>query len=318
MSRLFFTLTITLGLALVACQKNADETDQAGPAENARSDRVEIAKVDGTTLYKADVERMAAERGLIKADESLPQSDPSFQTLLEELIDQRLLAEAAIRRGLDKTPENKRRLAAARERILSNVLVEEHLKKTVNERTIHRMYDQQSELVDRGDEIRARHILLSDEASAQAVVTALSEGQGFAELARSVSTDEGTREKGGDLGWFSRDMLSRDFTRVVFSTPVGERTEPFETSQGWHIAEVQNRRAPPQQSLEELRPNIVKFMTFDAIQSLLEDLRNESEIETFYALTPEGEVNLPEEVEGAGSENDAEEAQEETTEDQDG
>ena len=159
MSRMFFILTVTLGLVLGACQKGADETDTSSPAENTRSDRVEIAKVDGTTLYQADVERMAAERGLIKAGESLPQSDPSFQSLLEELIDQRLLAEAAIRRALDERPENKRRLAAARERILSNILVEEHLKETVNERTIRRMYDQQSELADRGDEIRARHIL---------------------------------------------------------------------------------------------------------------------------------------------------------------
>ena len=97
-------------------------------------------------------------------------------------------------------------------------------------------------------------------------------------------------------------MLNLEFTRKVFATPVGERTEPFQTSQGWHIAEVQNRRGSQQQSFEELRPNIVKFMTFDAIQSLLQELRRKSEIETCYSRAPEDSVVLPEETDGGGEE----------------
>lgn len=297
MSRFLFLLILSLGLILGACQNNSDGSGGVEKVEKAQSGKVEIAKVGDSSIFRSDVEGLAIEKGLLQAGETLAQTDPSFQQVVEELIDQRLLSQAALRRNLEKTPENKRRLAAARERILGNILVEEHLKQAVNEATIRRMYDQQAELANRGDEIRARHILLSDEASALAAQTALAEGQGFAELARSVSVDAGSREKGGDLGWFTRDMLNPDFTRKVFATPVGERTEPFLTPQGWHIVEVQNRRGSQQQSFEELRPNIVKFMTFDAIQSLLQELRRKTEIETFYSLDPDDAVVLPEEEE---------------------
>jgi peptidyl-prolyl cis-trans isomerase C len=299
MSRFLFLLIVSLGVIIGGCQDEAVRENVAEKAETARLGRVEVAKVGDSSIYRMDVERLALEKGNLAPGETLEQTDPVFQQLLEELIDQRLLSQAALRRGLDKTTENKRRLAAARERILGNILVEEHLKETVNDNTIRRMYDQQAELANRGDEIRARHILLSDEASALAAQTALAEGQGFAELARSVSIDAGSREQGGDLGWFTRDMLNLEFTRKVFATPVGERTEPFQTSQGWHIAEVQNRRGSQQQSFEELRPNIVKFMTFDAIQSLLQELRRKSEIETYYSLDPENGVTLPPETDGA-------------------
>lgn len=307
MTRLIFMLVTCFALVLGACQSGTETADSPDKAGKSHIGDVKIAKVDGTFLYRSDVERLALEKGVLKPGETLNQTNPAFQSLVEELIDQRVLSQAAIRRALDKTPENKRRLATARERILGNILVEAHLKDAVNETTIHRMYDQQAELADRGDEIRARQILLSDEASAKAAEKALEGGQGFAELARSVSTDEATREKGGDLGWFTRDALNLNFTRIVFGTPVGKRTEPFETSQGWHIVEVQKRRSSQQKSFEDLRPNIVKFMTFDAIQSLLQDLRRKSEIETFYSLDPKDAVTVPEKTdEEADSDNEEE------------
>ncbi len=267
-------------LCLSACQNQGAEAPEKALETGAmRLGDVEVAKVDGTSVYQSDVERLAIERGLIKPAEPFSQTNPAFLTLLEELVDQRLLALSAVRRSMDQTAENKHRLAAARERILGNILVEEHLKDTVNETTIRRMYDEQAALVDRGDEIRARHILLSDEASAKAALKSIEEGEDFGELARSISLDEGSRETGGNLGYFTRDMLSPDFTKVIFSTKKGNRTAVFETEFGWHIAEVLDRRPAQKQSFETLRPNIVKFMTFDAIQSLVQDLRREGDVE---------------------------------------
>jgi peptidyl-prolyl cis-trans isomerase C len=81
-------------------------------------------------------------------------------------------------------------------------------------------------------------------------------------------------------------MLSPDFTKVIFSTPKGERTAVFQTEFGWHIAEVLDRRPAQKQSFETLRPNIVKFMTFDSIQSLVQDLRKAGEVEILVDASP--------------------------------
>lgn len=282
------------GSLLIGCQnKEPDAPSLNSKASASRLDDVRLAKVEGTFLYQSDVERLAVERGLIEAEAPFSQIDPNFAPLLEELIDQRLLSLGAVKRSLDQTSENKRRLANARERILSNILVENHLKGAVNETTIRRMYDEQAALANRGDEIRARHILVADEEAAKEVLKRLTDGESFPDLATELSLDEGSKGSGGDLGYFTRDMLDPKFTAVIFKIEEGARTEIFQSGFGWHIAEVIDRRPAQVQSFETLRPNIVQFLTYEAIQSLLEDLRRDSQVETLYEAVkplPEPEI----------------------------
>jgi peptidyl-prolyl cis-trans isomerase C len=199
--------------------------------------------------------------------------------VLEELIDQRLLALDADRAGLAADQSAKIRLAAARERVLGNMRVERHLRDTVNETTIRRMYEEQSKLAARGDEVRARHILVEEKAKAEEILKALEAGEDFAGLAAESSIDEGSSDRGGDLGYFTQDMLSAEFTRPIFNAGKGERLGPIKSEFGWHIVEVLDQRPAQQPSFETLKPQIANFMTFDAIQSLLKDLRESSEVE---------------------------------------
>ena len=128
MRRFTMALLLVAMTGLSACNNQGSNPPQKALDSGAlRLGDVEVAKVDGTTIYQSDVERLAVERSLIKPGEPFSPMDPSFLALLEELVDQRLLALSAVRRSLDQTDENKHRLAAARERILGNILVEEHL-----------------------------------------------------------------------------------------------------------------------------------------------------------------------------------------------
>ena len=74
-------------------------------------------------------------------------------------------------------------------------------------------------------------------------------------------------------------MLDADFTRPIFNAGKGERLGPIKSEFGWHIIEVLDQRAAQQPNFETLKPQIANFMTFDAIQSLLKDLREGSDIE---------------------------------------
>ena len=242
----------------------------------------EVAEVDGTKIYLSDVERTAASQGLIPEGSPLTPGQPVFQKILDELIDQRLLALDALRQSLDQDDETRRRLSASRERILGNVLVEAHLKNTVNETTIRRMYDEQASLRNRGDEVQARHILLKDEDTAKSIAKKLAEGADFGALAREMSEDEGSRDRGGNLGYFTNDMLEPTFTSVAFSTPKGNISEPFKTDYGWHILQVQNRRKAPEPSFEEMRNEIKNFMTYDEIQNILKSLRSQGEVKLLF------------------------------------
>lgn len=251
-----------------------------------------VARVSGTEIYRSDVDLAAQEQNIVEEGISLPNTHEKYQTIIEELIDQRLLALDAQRQGLNTDREAKIRLAAARERILGNIRLERHLRDTVNETSIQRMYEEQAKLAARGDEVRARHILVKEKSKADEIVKKLDAGEDFGALAMTHSIDEGSSERGGELGYFTQDMLNDRFTRPVFKAGKGERVGPIKSEFGWHIAEVLDRRPAPQPDFETLRPKIVNFMTFDAIQDLLKDLRDTADVEII--TEAESSIEAPE------------------------
>jgi len=273
-------LSLVLPLGLIAGCAPADTETRPALESVARAggDTV-VARVSGTEIFASDVDLAAQEQGMVDEGISLPKTDSRYRGVLDELIDQRLLALDAEAEGLNADREAKIRLAAARERILGNMRVERHLRDTVNEASIRRMYEEQAKLAARGDEVRARHILVEEKAKADELLQKLEAGEDFATLAMTHSIDEGSAERGGDLGYFTQDMLNGRFTRPVFNAGKGERIGPIKSEFGWHIAEVLDRRPAPQPSFETLQPKIANFMTFDAIQDLLKELREGAEVE---------------------------------------
>lgn len=299
--------SLIAALFFVGCAPSGLETRPA--LENvarAGGDTI-VARVNETEIFASDVDLAAQEQGLVDEGISLPNTNTEYRRVLDELVDQRLLALDAERQGLNADRDAKIRLAAARERILGNIRVERHLQDVVNETTLRRMYEEQAKLAARGDEVRARHILVEDEAKAEDVLKALAAGEDFAALATANSIDEGSAERGGDLGYFTQDMLNGRFTKPVFAAATGERIGPVKSEFGWHIAEVLDRRPAPQPSFETLQPKIANFMTFDAIQNLLKDLRDGSEVEilaeTVARPIPDGEAT-PETTDPETAENE--------------
>lgn len=88
---------------------------------------------------------------------------------------------------------------------------------------------------------RARHILVETEAEAISVTNRLEAGEAFEDLAAEVSLDPGSGANGGDLGWFTRDMMVAPFAEAAFSQEIGVIGEPVNTQFGYHIIEVLER-----------------------------------------------------------------------------
>ncbi|AHV92416.1 peptidylprolyl isomerase [Bordetella holmesii] len=87
----------------------------------------------------------------------------------------------------------------------------------------------------------ARHILVSTEAKAQELKTAIENGADFADVARENSSCPSARQ-GGELGTFGPGEMVREFDEVVFSAPVNQVQGPVKTQFGYHLVEVTSRR----------------------------------------------------------------------------
>jgi peptidyl-prolyl cis-trans isomerase C len=278
-----FTGLLLIAASLAACgpapRMAEDEPVQTQPAVSPDETDPVVARVDGTLIRRSDVEREAMAQAEGQIDVPPAPGGEEFDRILDELIDQRLLALEARRRGLHRSEEARRRLALAEERILGNVLVETALDDAVTDETIRRIYEEQVQLIPLGEEVRARHILVDTRAEAEAIAQLVAGGRDFAELAVAMSQDRATRLEGGDLGYFTRGGILPAFGSVAFATPEGEVSDPFQTEFGWHLLKVEDRRRQPPPSLETLRPNIVRFYTFDQLEALIAGLRDAAEIE---------------------------------------
>src|SRR5665213_92361 len=170
-------LMLALSLALCACGKGG-----GAPKPPERGD-VAVATVDSQTIWASDVKREAVTQGLIGEGEPLDVSSDIFHKVLDQVIDQKLLAGEALKRKLDKDPVAQRRLAAARERILGDMLVESVVADAVNENAIRGLYQEQLKLAKRSEEIHARQIILPTQAEAEAVRKMAQSGASFEALA---------------------------------------------------------------------------------------------------------------------------------------
>ena len=282
--RLMALMQITLLAAVVgACSPESSERNVV------RIDPATAAIVNGEPIFVADVELEALSQGIIGRGESFRPDDPRFPRILDQLIDQRLLAQEAERRQLDRDDQARHRLEIARERILGNLLVESLVSSEVTEEAIRKMYGEQVALRQLGDEVRIARIVLETREEADAVAARLAAGEEFAALAFQVSRDLRTRAEGGELGWVEVDSLAEPYVGEIGNTPVGSVSAPFQTEDGWELLRVQERRKKAPETLEEMRPDIVRFMTLSEINNILRELRASAEIQRMPGTTPRNE-----------------------------
>ncbi|MCO5100312.1 MAG: SurA N-terminal domain-containing protein [Burkholderiaceae bacterium] len=129
-------------------------------------------------------------------------------------------------------------------------------------------YEQNKARFTTAEQRRASHILIrvDPDASpeqreaarekAQAIERQLKEGADFATLARTESQDPGSANSGGDLGFFTRDMMVQPFADAAFALDVGQTSAVVPTEFGFHVIRVTDIRPATQKSFDSVRPEI--------------------------------------------------------------
>ncbi len=272
---------VFLGLALVltvaACGRGGGDDRAPEPGDRA------VAEVQDQTIWASDVKREAVAQGLVGEGEPLDVTSDLFRRVLDEVIDQKLLAAEAERRGLDNSPLAERRLQATRERILGDMLVENEVNGRINDQAVQTLYQEQLRLARTSEEIRVRLILSRTKPEADAVIGILGQGASFEAVAQERSIDEATRFSGGDLGYSTADVMPQAYANALRDAAAGSTVGPFQTEGGWAVLRVEDRRRESPPTLDQARPQIVRYLTYEGVRQLLEELRGKARVDVLLA-----------------------------------
>ncbi|MGI9464290.1 MAG: peptidylprolyl isomerase, partial [Aestuariivirgaceae bacterium] len=219
----------------------------------------------------------------LAADDILPQigeipPNLRYAFVVEYLVERHLLAQEAVRLKLIESDEYKKRIRFYQAKALRDALYASKIVPTVTDELIEAEYKKQADKVPIEPRARARHILVGTEAEAQDIAKRLAEGANFEELAKKYSTD-GSKDFGGDLGYFTSAEMVPAFSEAVFSLKKGEVSKPVKTDYGWHIIKMEDLQPGGPQPLERVRTPIRLVLLRKAVQDQVRKLRETGKID---------------------------------------
>lgn len=152
----------------------------------------------------------------------------------------------------------------------------------VTDEQVKQYFDRNHAMLDKPEQVRARHILVPDLKTADMVEQKLKAGGDFAALAKQYSTDPATKDKGGELGFFGHGQMVAPFDKAAFSLPVGQTSAPVKSPFGYHIIQVEEKKPAQKATLAGSKDQIHTMLQQQAVQAqipaFLQSLRSKANI----------------------------------------
>ncbi len=288
LSLLLLSLSLT---SLGALAQNPSQTGEKPPSPPPDPDTVAI--VNGQKITKQELIQ-----ALIRT---------YGRQMLDRLVDQAIIEQAAKKQGIEITPKDLEEEYEAYKRSAPSPeffadyekqVGKETILQNLRVRIIYRKIGEKLVSITDADleEVKASHILIrinnNNEAEARAkaeqiLKEAKAPGTNFADLAKKYSDDPGTAQNGGDLGFFGKGQMVKEFEEAAFNAKVGDIVGPVKTSFGFHIIKVEDRRSAdkldPITKLQR-RERIIFNRAMDPIRQWIENQRKEAKVEKFQLL----------------------------------
>jgi peptidyl-prolyl cis-trans isomerase C len=272
MKRIAFAV-LTFALAGAALPFTASAEDK--PMQAAAPDKV-VATIDGKPITEGD---LAVAESEIGGDMGTMPAAQKRISLLEFLIDNQLFAEASEAEKLDQGADFQTRLNYLKRRALREIYFDKVIKTSVSEAEARKIYDDQVKLLKPEEEVSARHILVDTEAEAKSLKDQIDKGADFAQLAKEKSKDPGSKDDGGNLGYFGHGQMVPQFEEVVFKLQKGQVSDPVKTQFGWHLVKLEDRRTKNPPAFEIVKDRIMQSLLLKKAQETAVALRAKSKIE---------------------------------------
>lgn len=235
-----------------------------------------IATVDGEKILQSHIDMFRA--SLPPEAQALPKQT-LMPMIITSLVENKLVAADARRKGMDKTKLFKSQIARIEAELLQSHYMKAFMTEKLTEDLMQKHYQDLVAEALNSDEVRARHILLKTEAIALEVIAALDKGGDFVALAKEKSIGP-SGPNGGDLGYFKAKAMVAPFSKAAFKMKNGEYTKKaVKTQFGWHVILVIDRRKGAAPSLDESRDTLVQQISQDLRTKLVRELSAKAKVE---------------------------------------
>ncbi|PFJ05344.1 peptidylprolyl isomerase [Bacillus cereus] len=235
MKKAMLALAATSVIALSACGTSSDKIVTSKAGDITKEEFYNQMKLQAG---KQILNNMVMEKILVKnykVDEK--EVDKKYDELKKQYGDQfnTLLKQQGLK---EETLKNSVRAQLAQEKAIEKTITDKELKENYK------------------PEIKASHILVKDEATAKKVKEELGQGKSFEELAKQYSEDTSSKDKGGDLGYFTAGKMVKEFEDAAYKLKKDEVSDPVKTQFGYHIIKVTDIKE--QKPFDEVKGDIKK------------------------------------------------------------
>jgi peptidyl-prolyl cis-trans isomerase C len=198
------------------------------------------------------------------------------------MIDSKLVVQEGKKSKVTEDPAFKKRMAFVEDQVLQDFWIQREVARQVTAEKLQKRYEERLKQMPSEEEVHARHILVSTEDEAKALIAEIKKGAAFDKLAKEKSTDKASGAEGGDLGWFKKSDMVKEFADAAFNLKKDELTEtPVKTQFGYHVIKVEDRRKAPPPAFEEMADQLREEMAREAVTAQLDQLRSGAKIEKF-------------------------------------
>lgn len=313
-----------IGAIAVACSGDDEEGQGSGAGGGTTSEEAPrthglteeeaaqvLAKIGDREITVGEFAESIASKGpFLRARYNSPERR---RELLDQMVRFELFAQEADRRGFDDLPEVQRtRKQVLIRRFLKQEFEDRIRLEDVSDQDVAAYFESHHDEFNKPEQVRASHIVFSSQATAQRVLRQIlaspSDMRLFRQLAEQHNTDPATRDRFGDIGFFSRTAerqadepeVPPEVAEVAFSMDTIGTVHPelVHSSQGFHIVKITGRRAPLHRTLEEasrpIRHRLWRERREQAVEDLVTRLRSESDVHEDLSLLDQVQIDIPE------------------------
>ena len=257
-----------------------------------------LAKVGDTTFTSEQFAAMA--QTMPPQIQVMLESNPVMkEELINRWIQLTLLVLEAEAMKLDQDPTVKTKIDDLRDRVLVDAVIDKRISRSTSlpEEKIKEYYDNHASEFEKGEQVQARHILIRVEQNSppeadlkaketiDMIAGKLKKGDSFEALALEYSEDPGSKINGGDLGYFGKGQMVKEFEEAAFATKVNEVSEPVRTAFGYHLIMVIDKQAPGKVPFDDVKKQIETTLLAEedrvALNDLIEELKKKYEVKIY-------------------------------------